>query len=113
MGAYVRPNPQCTGSPIKAIQVRISNFAWDVQGWDSLQAGIDAAVRDDKSLPLFQKAFEKFQEVSASGQIQMGNVKLALGKRHVDRAIASGTVFMGLFVYPLWPGSRGMSTWLR
>lgn len=61
-----------------------------LQGWDSLQAGIDSAVRDDKSLPLFQKAFEKFQEVSASGQIQMGNVKLALGKRHIDRAIVAG-----------------------
>ena len=61
-----------------------------MQGWDSLQAGIDGAVRDEKSLPLFQKAFDKFQEVSASGQIQMGNVKLALGKRHIDCAIIAG-----------------------
>ena len=40
-----------------------------VQGWDNLQAAVDAAVRDEKSLPLFQKAFEKFQEVSASGAL--------------------------------------------
>ena len=38
-----------------------------MQGWDSLQAAVDASVRDEKALPLFQKAFEKFQEVSASG----------------------------------------------
>ena len=39
-----------------------------MQGWDSLQAAIDAAVRDEKALPLFQKAYDKFQEVSASGR---------------------------------------------
>ena len=59
-------------------------------------------MRDEKSLPLFQKAFEKFQEVSASGQIQMGNVKLALGKRHIDCAITAGVDTC----IPPWHGFR-------
>ena len=37
--------------------------------WDSLQAAMDAAVADERSLELFDQAWNKFQEVSASGGV--------------------------------------------
>ena len=37
--------------------------------WDALQAAMDAAVADERSLELFDQAWNKFQEVSASGEV--------------------------------------------
>ncbi|KAK9795869.1 hypothetical protein WJX73_001707 [Symbiochloris irregularis] len=64
--------------------------------WDSLQAAMDAAVADERAVELFDQAWKKFQEVSASGQIQMGNVALAMGKRLVDKAVAAGEPVSGV-----------------
>lgn len=38
------------------------------QAWDSLQAAMDGAVQDERAVELFDQAWKKFQEVSASGE---------------------------------------------
>ena len=43
------------------------------QAWDSLQAAMDATVADDRAPELFEQAWTKFQEVSASGEFQAAN----------------------------------------
>lgn len=35
--------------------------------WEQLQSALDMSVRDERSLPLFDKAAERFQEMSAQG----------------------------------------------
>lgn len=39
----------------------------DLQAWENLQAAMDQTVADDRSIELFEAAWNKFQEVSASG----------------------------------------------
>ncbi|KAK9834855.1 hypothetical protein WJX81_004062 [Elliptochloris bilobata] len=60
-------------------------------GWERLQAAMDTAVQDGRAPALFQAAADKFQEVSAHGMMQWGNVHICLGKRLADRAAAAGT----------------------
>eukprot|EP00884_Botryococcus_braunii_P004781 jgi/Botrbrau1/14303/Bobra.0207s0008.1 len=58
--------------------------------WEQLQSALDMSVRDDRSLPLFDKAAARFQEMSAQGMLQWGNVLMLKGKRLVDKAVAEG-----------------------
>lgn len=36
-------------------------------GWEKMQAGLDAALSDDKAPALFEQAMEKFKEATAMG----------------------------------------------
>ncbi len=38
-------------------------------GWDKLQAALDSAVQSDKAPAIFDAAADKFQEVSAHGEL--------------------------------------------
>ncbi|BDA44746.1 probable protein CLMP1 [Coccomyxa sp. Obi] len=58
--------------------------------WEKLQAALDTAVQSDKAPALFDAAADKFQEVSAHGMLQWGNVFFCQGKRTIDKAAAAG-----------------------
>ena len=42
-------------------------------GWDKLQSALDSAVQSDKAPAIFDAAADKFQEVSAHGELLFHN----------------------------------------
>jgi len=59
-------------------------------GWEKLQSALDSAVLSEEAPKLFDQAAERFQEVTAHGLLQWGNVHLCCAKRIIDKAAAEG-----------------------
>ncbi|EIE21525.1 hypothetical protein COCSUDRAFT_66932 [Coccomyxa subellipsoidea C-169] len=79
----------CPHTPVEAIvQPTLELLARDQDGIDI--AALDTAVQSDKAPALFDGAADKFQEVSAHGMLQWGNVFFCMGKRTIDKAAAAG-----------------------
>ena len=59
-------------------------------GYEKCTQALDAAVQSDKALPLFDKAAERFQEVTANGLLNWGNVHMCVARKYLDEASGKG-----------------------
>ncbi|WIA12548.1 hypothetical protein OEZ85_006209 [Tetradesmus obliquus] len=60
------------------------------EGWTSTSRAMEAALRSEEAAPLFDKAIERFKEVTASGYLNWGNVFMCRGHKALDVAALAG-----------------------
>ncbi|KAF6253087.1 hypothetical protein COO60DRAFT_1703978 [Scenedesmus sp. NREL 46B-D3] len=60
------------------------------EGWTSTTRAMEATLRSEQAQPLFDKAIDKFKEVTATGYLNWGNVHLCRGHKALDVAALQG-----------------------
>jgi hypothetical protein len=58
----------------------------------NLHARLLHVLQSDKALPLFDKAAERFKEVTCTGLLNWGNVHVCKAHKYLDEAVTSGRV---------------------
>jgi len=56
------------------------------EGWDACSEAMEPVLAKAESQPLFRKAAAKFQDVTASGYFNWGNVLVCMARRELDEA---------------------------
>ena len=60
------------------------------EGWESCTRAMETTLRSDEALPLFDKAAERFKDVTCTGLLNWGNVHVCIAHKHLDLAAAEG-----------------------
>lgn len=59
-------------------------------GWEATTRAMEATVHSDKALPIFDKAIDRFKEVTCTGLLNWGNVHTCIAHKYLDEAAAAG-----------------------
>lgn len=59
-------------------------------GWEACTKAMDSALASEKALPLFDRAAERFKEVTCTGLLNWGNVHICIAHKLLDEAANAG-----------------------